>query len=285
MAHQASIRIDSLGRSSASSRRNSIGEVNAAFGNCPVLAEIYRRGEVVLPSGKIVSVDANGMPQTEAARLYDIVCAEKPRLTLEVGLAFGLSALCICQALANAGSGRHIVMDSSQSDFENAGLLHLERAGLRNLVEFYEESSHRVLPRLEAAGVALDFAFIDGSHLFDFTLLEFFYIDRMLKPGGLIVFDDMWMPSIRKIVRYAVTNRRYNEEILYPDNGPIRNAGRRIKRLARGLKAVPEVLGFALAGEGREVFVHEVAMHRPEGMAMIRKTRNDDRDWRFHVDF
>ena len=253
--------------------------------NNPVLSEIYRTGQITLPSGQIVPADANGMPQAQAERLYDLVRHERPQLTLEVGLAVGLSTMCICQALIDTGTGRHIAMDPFQTRYDEAGLRHLERAGLRNLVEFHEESSHRVLPQLEAANTRVDFAFIDGGHLFDFTLLEFFYIDRMLKVGGLIAFDDMWMPAVRKVVRYAVSNRDYREESGYPNAGVARNTQRRIKRLTRGLKTIPKAIGFALAGEREELLVNEIAWSRDHHMAVLRKVKDDDRDWRHHVDF
>ncbi len=219
-----------------------------------VLAEVYRMGLVRLPSGEMRPADENGMPRAEGEDLYALIRRERPATTLEVGMAFGLSTLFICQALAEGGGRRHIVMDPYQSrDYHALGLHHLRQAGLEHLVEFYEESSHRVLPRLEAAGTQVDFAFIDGVHLFDYTLVEFFYLDKMLRSGGLMVFDDLQLAAVRKVVRYAVTNRGYQDESLVANTGAFRRAGRRAKRFLRGLRALPRACGFALAGERREV--------------------------------
>jgi predicted O-methyltransferase YrrM len=251
-----------------------------------VLCGIYEAGVIRLPSGEVQRVDENGMPRAAGARLYDLVCQERPSTTLEVGMAFGLSTLSICQALAECGGDRHIVMDPNQeSDFGRAGLRHLEEAGLRHLVEFHEESSHRILPLLEATGTELDFAFVDGVHLFDYTLLEFFYIDRMLRPGALIVFDDLQLPAIRKVVRYAVTNRGYRDESRSARTGRLRRTGRAVKRIARGLRALPTAVGYTVGGERRELLAVEIGWPRELGLGVLRKVRNDDRSWKHHVEF
>jgi hypothetical protein len=36
------------------------------------------------------------------------------------------------------------------------------------------------------------------------------YIDKMLRVGGLLAVDDCTWPSMRKFLRYVVTNRRYS---------------------------------------------------------------------------
>jgi hypothetical protein len=55
----------------------------------------------------------------------------------------------------------------------------------------------------------VDFAFVDGWHTFDHVLVDFFYIDRLLRVGGIVVFDDASMPAIHRICRYIATNRQY----------------------------------------------------------------------------
>ena len=57
------------------------------------------------------------------------------------------------------------------------------------------------LTRLCAEGERIDFAFIDGNHRFDYTLVDFFYIDKMLRLGGHVAFDDLWIASVRKVVK------------------------------------------------------------------------------------
>ena len=66
-----------------------------------------------------------------------------------------------------------------------------------------------MLPRLTAAGTRIQFAFIDGWHTFDHTLVDFFFIDRMLDVGGIIVMDDVGYPSIRRLCHFILSNRDY----------------------------------------------------------------------------
>jgi hypothetical protein len=77
-------------------------------------------------------------------------------------------------------------------------------------VELRELPSHVALPELLDDGVRLDFCFHDGWHVFDQTLCDFVYIDKMLRVGGLLAVDDCTWPSMRKFLRYVVTNRRYS---------------------------------------------------------------------------
>ena len=55
----------------------------------------------------------------------------------------------------------------------------------------------------------VQFAFIDASHLFDLSVLDFTLIDKRLDVGGVVGFHDLWMPSLQKLVRYILTNRDY----------------------------------------------------------------------------
>jgi len=65
------------------------------------------------------------------------------------------------------------------------------------------------LPRLCAEGERFDFVFIDGRHLFDCVLVDFFYVDRLLEVGGYVALDDLWMPAVRKVKSFILRNRSY----------------------------------------------------------------------------
>lgn len=172
--------------------------------------EILRRGEVVAPDGSRIAL-TSGVSQREGLFLQRLVRERKPAVSLEVGLAFGISALFLCEELKNVGARRHIVIDPFQSsEYGNVGLENLRRAGFSELVEFHEGPSHLELPRLLSLGEKIDFAFIDGSHAFDDAFLDFFYVDRLLQVGGVVAFDDANWPGVRKVIRYILTNRSYS---------------------------------------------------------------------------
>jgi len=92
-----------------------------------------------------------------------------------------------------------------------AALASLRRAGLDSVFELLEGPSHLMLPKLLEKGVVLDLAFVDGWHTFDYTLLDFLYIDKMLRPGGVVLLHDRSWPSKQKVIRFIRTHRRYKE--------------------------------------------------------------------------
>jgi predicted O-methyltransferase YrrM len=82
----------------------------------------------------------------------------------------------------------------------------LAAAGVRDHVEVIEEESQLALPRLVSEGRAFDLAFVDGDHRFESALIDLYFMTRLVRPEGLIVMDDMWLPSIRTAVAYVERN-------------------------------------------------------------------------------
>lgn len=56
------------------------------------------------------------------------------------------------------------------------------------------------------AGETFQFIFIDGMHTFDYTLLDFFYADLLLQPGGVICVDDVRHSGVGACVDYVAAN-------------------------------------------------------------------------------
>ena len=135
------------------------------------------------------------------------------KTTLEVGFAFGISTLCILAALLENGvtGVPHVAMDPFQSSerFRNAGLRTLRDAGVLAMVDFHREASETFLPKLVAAQRQFDFILVDGDHAFDHTLVDIFYAHRLLRPGGIMVVDDINMPPVYLANRYLLTSYRY----------------------------------------------------------------------------
>lgn len=199
-------------------------------------------------------------PET-AAVLYDFVRLMKPGKTLEIGMAHGKSTLSICQAHRDNGAGSHIAIDPLQeTKFNSAGLANIERAGLKDILRFYEANADEALPRLCAEGERIDFAFIDGNHRFDYTLVDFFYIDKMLTLGGHVAFDDLWILPVRKVVSYVLKNTPYKlvrlaSQQTTPLGKRVLRMGRRVVQNPLGrdwaLKVVPQnVAILQKVGEG-----------------------------------
>lgn len=144
----------------------------------------------------------------EGQSLREWVIREKVARTIEIGLAYGLSALFVCEGLLMSGQQnvRHVVIDPYQKGFKNCGLQVLEEAGASDLVEYYDEESQILLPRLLSQGQTFDLAFVDGSHLFDRVFLDLIYLSRLVKSGNIIFVDDYQLPAIARAVSFCLKN-------------------------------------------------------------------------------
>jgi methyltransferase family protein len=151
----------------------------------------------------------------EGAALRDVVIEEGALRTFETGLGFAVSTLFICEGLlVNGPGGSHVAMDpfqltpgpSAGTTYGGVGLRTLERAGIGSLVEFYDQGSEIVLPRLLEQQRTFDLAFIDGSHRFEAVFLDVVYAARLVPEGGVVFVDDTQVPAVRRTVEFCVHN-------------------------------------------------------------------------------
>jgi predicted O-methyltransferase YrrM len=249
----------------------------------PLLEEILRTGKVftkdrteALPLHSAVTADIGEF-------LQKLIAAKKPRTTLEIGLAYGVSALFICEALRNCGGARHITIDPNQSaDFRGIGLHHLQQAGFGDLVELHELPSHLALAQLEARGVVVDFAFIDGWHTFDHALTDFFHVDRVLAESGVVVFDDVFFPGVHQACRFVATNRSYRLLACSEKVSDYRPsfAGRVVSRAARGSALARKILKPKFAVPDQQLgFTPDCRC------VAFEKLSHDRRGWADHAEF
>jgi predicted O-methyltransferase YrrM len=215
-------------------------------------------------------VDSVGME--EALEIYSRVRDAKPTTTLEIGMWTGASTLAILKALADNDQGQHYVCDPFQGTHaRNAGLDNVRTAGLADRLHFAEafpEDGASTWPVAE-------FAFVDGSHLFDLTILDFVLVDKHLAVDGIIGFHDMWMPALRRVIRWAVNNRCY--VVLGTNPRPLTPRTRVLSLVAALLRRLPRA---------DRIFSQDILQpwHQvdPAGtnMLFLRKTQEDNRDWR-----
>jgi predicted O-methyltransferase YrrM len=166
----------------------------------------YRSGSVLDGGGNPVELAPHSIERAQGEALRDLAIAAGAERTIEVGLALGMSALFLCQAVLARG-GHHVAVDPFQTESWNgAGLRTLREAGVEGLVDVIEEESQLALPRLVAEGREFDLAFVDGDHRFEGVFLDLYFMTRLVRPGGLVVVDDMWMPAVRMAVAYVERN-------------------------------------------------------------------------------
>ncbi|MFQ3669190.1 MAG: class I SAM-dependent methyltransferase, partial [Fimbriimonadaceae bacterium] len=169
----------------------------------PLLIEILTTRQVRTETGEVLPLDSEVDPN-EGQLIDDVVTERGFRHGLEVGCAYGVSALFACQALGRRPEPSHTIVDPFQhANYRGIGLANLARAGF-DFVEFHEKPSEIALPELLASGRRFDFAVIDGNHTFDHTLVDFFFANRMIGVGGVVFIDDVDMPGIRRLIRYIL---------------------------------------------------------------------------------
>ena len=184
-----------------------------------LLDKIYASGRVEAEDGSTEAAFPTSVPREHADELIRLVRDMGFTRTIETGMAYGLSTLAIGSVHQERGEGTHIAIDPIQTRrFGAIGISNVRRAGLADRVQVIEARADVALPKLRDEGVRLDFGFIDGFHVFDYALVDFFYIDLMLDVGGVVVFHDTWKAGIAEAVSYVSANRAY-ESLEAPDHG------------------------------------------------------------------
>jgi predicted O-methyltransferase YrrM len=239
--------------------------------------------ERLLRTRKVVDNDGNELPlhsftpMEQGEYLQSLVRATSARVTLEVGFAYGISTLFICEALKHQGALRHYVIDPYQHDWKNIGIRNVDEAGYANLVEFFPEQSYEVLPRLLRDGVKIDFAYIDTTKVFDHVLVDCFFVFRLLRAGGLFVLDDCTFPGLRKLARMLSQDpaiRVHSSFGAAPSRRSLRIGGKILGRLPKSRQVFSSRL--IATDEELGVNAHCIAFE---------KVSDDNRNWDWFCDF
>jgi hypothetical protein len=184
----------------------------------------------------------------------------------------------IAQALEHNRKGHHYAVDPGQECYwKNAGKIRVSAANLSDRVTFLDEYPERVFHTLPE----LDFVFIDGSHLFDFTIIDFVMSDRRLKVGGILGFHDTWMGAVQGVLRFVLSNRSYEPYCVGSATRPISKwnqfrsqlAAQAARLISGRIDLITKRIPFERLGLDRS------------NMVFVRKTGEDTRDWRFFHEF
>ena len=190
-------------------------EISPALSMSPVasvLQEALLGGRVQHPNGSWRDVKAN-IDATNSRALNEFVRSRKPQLVVEIGMAYGVSTLTILEALQSTGNGRLVSIDP-YTDWPTGRLVALhqiERAGVKELHEHMYECSHTALPKLLSQGQRPDLVYIDGWHNFDYVFTDFFFADKLLRPGGVVAFNDAGWRSVFQVIQFVHSYRKYRE--------------------------------------------------------------------------
>ena len=142
-----------------------------------------------------------GITESQGRMLHEFILREKPHSILELGAGVGTSAVYMTAALEQIGSGRVLSIDRNPDlpEWVNKSFAKIDS----KLQRFHEllltsSSYNDELMKLILAQTrdgkcepCFDFCFIDGAHLWEIDSCAFFLSEKLLKPGGWMLFDDL----------------------------------------------------------------------------------------------
>jgi len=248
--------------------------------------EIIKSNKIYIDNGDSVILNSS-IDENEVIFIQKLIKLNNSIKSIEIGCAMGLSSLTICDAVRNNDPilSEHIIIDPFQaSDWKNIGINNLRKEGFNNFTLF-EERSEYILPKLAEQNLLYDFAFIDGWHTFDHTLLDFFYLNRMLKIGGIIIIDDTSMPGINRVVRLIHKYPSYK----FIDSVKVqRSSSRNILELVKSIiRPVAKLFGKKVSNHlfSSSLLISDTSLGLNSSMVAFQKIAEDNRPWNWHEEF
>lgn len=129
---------------------------------------------------------------------YDLICALKPQIVVELGTQLGTSFFCFCQAMKESDiTGKCYAVDTWEGD-EHTG--QYDESYYQQVLAHAEENypEHAVLLRMyfEKAlekfdDESIDLLHIDGFHTYDAVKHDYDTWLCKVRPGGIILFHDI----------------------------------------------------------------------------------------------
>ena len=247
-----------------------------------LLEKFYKTGTTYGLSGEKRNI-TGGIQYDEAQILRKMVRDTDAQYSLETGVANGLSALSMCSAHTegyNSNNKNHVhygIDPCQMTDHDGAALWATNEAGFSDRFELLEGPSHLMIPELISKGITLDCAFIDGWHTFDYILIDFFLIDKILKPGGIIAFHDMNLAATQKVINFLLTHRNYSIETKYLEK--IKKSI--IYKIARFSRIM---LSKKYRYYNKELW-STIMNYRVKGIFLLRKENDNEPKWDYFHDF
>ena len=141
------------------------------------------------------------MSPAQGRTVYDHVRSTRPAEVLELGTAHGAGAAYMAEGLADNGAGTLTTVDFAGAAYDPAPEDVLARAGLTGRVTVVREFSsytwwlkEQVAARSDAQGNVeprFDFVYLDGAKNWTIDALAVVLVEKLLRPGGWLLMDDL----------------------------------------------------------------------------------------------
>ena len=157
------------------------------------------------------------MPKSHGRRIYDHVVENRLHHVMELGTAHGVSACYLGAAVDELGAGKVVTIDKKSALNLQPNIFDLkQQTGLGKLIVplIAERSFTWELKRFleQPEPPSFDFVFLDAGHIWDVTGFAFFLVDRMLRVGGWLLFDDLHWSVESSSARDSSWARRLPQE-------------------------------------------------------------------------
>ncbi|MEL6496270.1 MAG: class I SAM-dependent methyltransferase [Cyanobacteria bacterium J06623_7] len=135
------------------------------------------------------------MSLAKAQTMADFIQENNASRILELGFYHGVSTCYMAAALEGIANASVLTIDLLSAEKREPNIEQLlDRCGYRDKVELYYEPvsyNWRLMKLIEANTPKFDLCYLDGGHDWYNTGYAFFLVDKLLNPGGWIIFDDL----------------------------------------------------------------------------------------------
>ncbi len=241
-----------------------------------ILETVFKTKTFLTKNNEMVAIHSE-TGKEQCAFLQKIISENNFSKSIEIGFAYGVSSLAIAEEVTK-NNGRHTIIDKFEiTGWKGAGIDLLTQAGYSKSFDFYEEYCYVVLPKLISEGKKFDFAYIDSTKQLDWLLVDFFFLDKLLMKNGIIVFDDVTFPGIRKLLRYVSQFPDYKVYDTFPKNRKS-SFGRKVLSILKYLPKTDKFLKENILVTDNELGINSHCV-------ALQKVDEDSRNWDWHKDF
>lgn len=136
---------------------------------------------------KVSSIAAHAVkPEKYGELLFRLVKHYQPKTIIELGTSLGITTSYLASANTNAEvhtvEGSAAIAEVAAENFRSLGLQDIKA---------HTGNFDTVLPQLLKVMPVVDFAYVDGNHLYSPTINYFHVLLEKVHPGSILVFDDI----------------------------------------------------------------------------------------------
>jgi predicted O-methyltransferase YrrM len=135
------------------------------------------------PAGSLQSDEARAL-------LHHLVVMHRPERVLEIGTWHAGTTETLARALHETGRGEIETIDPFGAE-RCPPIIAALPPELRNIITFYPDDSAKHFDRVLSNNAYYDFVLVDGNHEFEFALFDVMCAARTMRPGGIIVMDNI----------------------------------------------------------------------------------------------